>query len=466
MQNDKGKMRVLILIILLLVVMVIVCLTRGLKSSNKPYLFEEEIAQQEKSVSESTIEKVLFEKVPELYAYKDYIQEKSECQAELCIQIYETVDITDDSMLKEGKYYPIYVGESWETHNVNWDWFYISQDLEMIYWNDIVEGVYYSLDEWRLSDKYRILKEDELRQDSENNLIEALDIAQDERIQELATILSECIGEWSVQELILPMAIGQDSTRGQLGMELSLVDIEIFNNYSVKLEEEIYTVHDISIKDYEWYLDRFRQGPHFAEGLIVELEYVNIEEDKRFSICIAENEMYLLSYAYGFYTVVRQDEKTSVSIGEIEKSILDKLSNAYIKRYGDTECYLKNICGVWEGKKYSFADEWVKVEDDYELELQYKNEMQLLIVFEEKEIEAELQKVYSTGSYTEERYFELLDIPQEIRPYLRLYSEEYFIHLKQNEEDIYIVLSKGDSQQRDYEKKMEIYIEGELYSFQ
>lgn len=102
MQNDKGKMRVLILIILLLVVMIIVCLTRGLKSSNKPYLFEEEIAQQEKSVSESTIEKVLFEKVPELYAYKDYIQEKSECQAELCIQIYETVDITDDSMLKEG----------------------------------------------------------------------------------------------------------------------------------------------------------------------------------------------------------------------------------------------------------------------------------------------------------------------------------------------------------------------------
>lgn len=199
MQKNNGKMSVLILMALLLIGVVIICLTRGLKSSNKPYLLEADITQQEKSVSESTIEKVLFEKVPELYAYRDYIREKSKGQAELCIQICEAVEIADDSLLNEGKYYPIYVGESWKTHNVNWDWFYISQDLEKIYWFDIVEGVFYSLDEWRLNDRYRKLGDSESGKDSENDLIKAMDIAQDERIQELATILSTCIGEWSVQ---------------------------------------------------------------------------------------------------------------------------------------------------------------------------------------------------------------------------------------------------------------------------
>lgn len=133
---------------------------------NKP----ENQQKQDISVSESVIEKVLLEKVPELYAYEEYIQKESSGQAGLCIQIYELTEVTDDRFLKEGKYYPIYVGEGWEKYNVNWDWFYVNQDLETIYWYDIVEGMFYSLDEWRISDKYRKLTGNELRQDIDYEL--------------------------------------------------------------------------------------------------------------------------------------------------------------------------------------------------------------------------------------------------------------------------------------------------------
>lgn len=295
---------------------------------------------------------------------------------------------------------------------------------------------------------------------------EALKNAQEERTYEIMESLSNSIGTWSVTELSLPMTIGQDSTREQLGIELSQADLEIFKDYSVQLGQEIYMINDIAIKDYEWYLDKFRQGPYFAEGLIVELEYVNAEEDKKFSICIAENEMYLFSYAYGFYSVVRKDKESNVSIGEIEESVFDRLSNAYIKRYGDIESQLDSMCGVWEGKKYSFTDDLAKLEGTYGMEMKWENEAKLVIDFEGKELETKLLEVFSTGSYTEEAYCELLNVPSQVRPYLRQYSEGYILHLKQDEKDIYIALSKVDLEQKKIEKKMEIFIEEELYSFQ
>ena len=62
-----------------------------------------------------------------------------------------------------GEYYLVYVGESHEDHNANWDWFYVSEDFDEVLWYDVVMGedseypVLY-LDEWRRSERYRKLE--------------------------------------------------------------------------------------------------------------------------------------------------------------------------------------------------------------------------------------------------------------------------------------------------------------------
>lgn len=310
---------------------------------------------------------------------------------------------------------------------------------------------------------WTVLNEKDTEKTYSYEIERAFELAQENRIQEVAASLSKSIGKWSVKELILPMAIGQDSTRSQLGMELSQTDIEIFKDFSVQLGEERYTVHDIAIRDYEWYLDRLRQGPYFAEGLIVELYYVN-EEDKRFSICLAENEMYLFSYACGFYNVVSQVTDPNVMPEELEGNVLDMLKEAYRKRYGDIESQLESMCGTWIGEKYSFSDELVKLVGKYDMELQYRNE-KFVIVFEGEIIETKLVEVFSTGSYTEEQCIELLEVPSQIQSYLKLYSEGYILHLKQKENDIFVAVSKGDLELEEQERKMKILINGELYNF-
>lgn len=49
----------------------------------------------------------------------------------------------------------IYVGEEWEDHRINWDWFWVKEDLSEIYYYDIVDGDYWTLEEWRASERYR-----------------------------------------------------------------------------------------------------------------------------------------------------------------------------------------------------------------------------------------------------------------------------------------------------------------------
>ena len=54
-----------------------------------------------------------------------------------------------------GRYYFVYVGEQWEDHRVNWDWFLVSENMDEVLWYDIREEKYLTLDEWRASDSYR-----------------------------------------------------------------------------------------------------------------------------------------------------------------------------------------------------------------------------------------------------------------------------------------------------------------------
>lgn len=87
-----------------------------------------------------------------------------------------------------------------------------------------------------------------------------------------------------------------------------------------------------------------------------------------------------------------------------------------------------------------------------------------VIVFEGEEIEAKLVEVFSTGSYTEEQCIELLEVPSQIQSYLKLYSEGYILHLKQKENDIFVAVSKEDLELEEQERKMNMFINEELYS--
>ena len=98
----------------------------------------------------------LYDNVPELLDYDKYISEKSNGKAYLtvlpCTELEEVIKIDGTNM---GGYYMVYVGEQWEDHRANWDWFAVSEDMDNILWVDIVEINYYTLEEWRASSSYR-----------------------------------------------------------------------------------------------------------------------------------------------------------------------------------------------------------------------------------------------------------------------------------------------------------------------
>ncbi len=106
---------------------------------------------------EMTVEDFLWESVPELNSYAEYIERESGGEASLYIEIQEAFELDVDNSGNVQKFYPVYVGEERDSNTANWDWFYVSEDMSVIYWQDIVEGEYYSLEDWRKSESYRNL---------------------------------------------------------------------------------------------------------------------------------------------------------------------------------------------------------------------------------------------------------------------------------------------------------------------
>lgn len=105
---------------------------------------------------ETKIEEYLLEEVSELNDYKAYISEKSNYEAAMIIDVVlKQQKIKDFSEI----YYAVYVGEQWETYQVNWDWFYVSEDLDHIFWYSLAEDEFLTLDEWRNSGYYRKLED-------------------------------------------------------------------------------------------------------------------------------------------------------------------------------------------------------------------------------------------------------------------------------------------------------------------
>lgn len=104
------------------------------------------------NLSENQIEEYLETSVPELMNYKHFIEKQSSGKAHLIVE-------TDFSLLKIGekKFYSVYIGEQWDDHRVNWEWFYVSEQMDEILWYNLVNDEFYSLEEWRNSKEYRTL---------------------------------------------------------------------------------------------------------------------------------------------------------------------------------------------------------------------------------------------------------------------------------------------------------------------
>lgn len=133
---------------------------------------EQEIQKTEPDMTEEfdQIMKCLDEQVPEIFdEWNDYVVEKSEGKAHMMEMMaggYELEDVYRDYAKTEylGKYYCVYVGESWDDHCVNWEYFYVSEDFDEVLWYDFIplmdsDYCVFYLDEWRNSEWYPKLGE-------------------------------------------------------------------------------------------------------------------------------------------------------------------------------------------------------------------------------------------------------------------------------------------------------------------
>lgn len=120
----------------------------------------------EEGIESSTteeIERFFSQEVPELDKYAEYIYSQSAGEAHLTVRVdTNPIDIYKNGENSQylGKYYAIYVGESWESHDVRWDSFYVSENLDNVLWKDVIRAKdsdfdMYTLDEWRNSAHYR-----------------------------------------------------------------------------------------------------------------------------------------------------------------------------------------------------------------------------------------------------------------------------------------------------------------------
>jgi hypothetical protein len=92
------------------------------------------------------------QEVPELDAFADWIDEKSEGKAHLTMR---SDGIATDVMGNfPGLYHMVYVGEQHEDHSANWAWFLVNEDIDEVFWYDVVECEIFSLEEWRGHPRY------------------------------------------------------------------------------------------------------------------------------------------------------------------------------------------------------------------------------------------------------------------------------------------------------------------------
>lgn len=282
--------------------------------------------------------------------------------------------------------------------------------------------------------------------------------AQEDRINELAESMEQYIGCFECGELVRPMAIGQDSTRNQLGIDLTDTFIEICSDFSVQINNQKYEIENIAAGDVAWYLDAFRIAPNFMEGQIIEVFYKNGSD--RFSICFAENGIYPLSYAYGFYDVknLKKNEKMS------ERNISQDIRKAYQQQYGTVEEQIALICGVWNGKKILTEGIHRKLVGEYEFEIRVDKNSGYIVLLNEDPIEFQVENVECCGEFSEGEFLRANGVFEEDVQYMSTRRESFAIALKEEKEQVIILLPQYDFLGENG-GTMDIYYKGDVYFF-
>ncbi|MBP3489766.1 MAG: hypothetical protein J6K53_15435 [Roseburia sp.] len=133
------------------------------ESRNEPQQEIQGESEQETQDKETIdhIMQCLYEEVPEIDDWTDYVEKKSGGKAYLYQRCDEGVrDVYRNGAGSEylGEYYSVYVGEMWEDHSVNWGYFYVSVTFDEVLWENTVwlenEFETYTLEEWRNSRYY------------------------------------------------------------------------------------------------------------------------------------------------------------------------------------------------------------------------------------------------------------------------------------------------------------------------
>lgn len=172
MEKSKKNFRLIFAATALIACNVIACNARGTMEVTEEAERTEEVERTEEIIETEeieifgdTVDKIgdcLYEQVPEIDDWAEYVERRSEGEAYLYSRYDSTViDVYRDGEGSEylGKYYLVYVGEMWEDHSVVWSYFYVSVNYDEVLWKDNVrtmesEHETYTLEEWRNSPFY------------------------------------------------------------------------------------------------------------------------------------------------------------------------------------------------------------------------------------------------------------------------------------------------------------------------
>lgn len=304
----------------------------------------------------------------------------------------------------------------------------------------------------------------------------ALTEAQDKRIGQLTQDMKQYIGSWKCQELIMSMAIGQDSTRSLLGIDLLDANVEIFDDFTARVNGEDYDITDVMVTDQSWYYSGLAIVPQHTAGLIVEIFYQH--NDKLFSAYFAENGLSFCSYAYGYYSAKRVDDlngSEEAHKGEdVGSRVADMVRAFYLERYGEPNQQLTKMLGPYHGYECVVQENMVAYEGNHTLEISLEDG-NIQVFFDEEALGTEQVQVFSSISlsymqgpdlvYIPDPYLQELEIPDEDRKLLKAYREHYIIVLGSGEMPTILLVEKYDNKYFQNPSPITLYKEGIVYDF-
>lgn len=292
----------------------------------------------------------------------------------------------------------------------------------------------------------------------------ALAEAQERRIDELVTNMQQYIGTWKCEELLQPIVIGQDSTRSQLGIDLLGANIEILEDFTARVDGEAYDIFRIQIGDETWYMDGMRASPQYAKGSIVEIYYHN--ETKNFSAYFAENGLSFCSYAYGYYSAQRVDNKKHDDKELLENSILDMVKEAYCQRFGEVEQQLDQLYRSWHGYECVREENIIRNVGDHTLEI-HVNDEEIELLFDGKSLAIEQLMIISASAWPDITEPVLSDLGMSLRDceLLSLYQENYIIILNQQDVPVVVAMPKPEQYVISRVPETRLYMGGRVYYF-